>query len=107
MEIRYRFNSFIKIKEFVFFIGAVEVVAVQPKTQKHHFATKFLLKKRGDRNAATAANRNGFFTKSCFNCFCSSFVLDAVYGCHIRIAAMVRCNLHLYIMWSNFIQMIY
>jgi len=38
MKIRDGLNAFIKIEQAVFFVGAVQVIAVKPKTKEYCFA---------------------------------------------------------------------
>ena len=44
MKIRDGFYSFVKIVHIEFFIGAVQVIAIQPKAHKHDFNTEFFFK---------------------------------------------------------------
>jgi len=57
MEIRDGFYALVKIEEIIFFIGTVQVVAVETKTHENDFQSKLFFKQGTDRNTTSTSYR--------------------------------------------------
>ena len=55
---RDRLYPFVKVKDIVFFIGRMKVMAFQSESHEHDFDAQFFFKKGADRNAASTPHRN-------------------------------------------------
>jgi len=80
MEIRYGFNAFVKIKDVILLIRAVQVITVQSKTHEHDLYTQLFFKQRTDGNTATTTYRDRVFAKRIFNGGCGCPVAFTVNG---------------------------
>jgi hypothetical protein len=41
---RYRFNAFVEIENVIFFIGRMQIIAIQPKAHEDDFDAQFFFK---------------------------------------------------------------
>jgi len=70
MEIRDRFDAFVEILQVEFFVGGMEVVAIQPKTHEDDLDAQLLFEKRADGDAAAAADGDGRLMEDGSDGFC-------------------------------------
>lgn len=95
MKIRDGFDALVEALQAVFFIGGMEVVAVEAESQKYHLNAQLFFEEMADGNAAAAAHRDGGFAKGCLDGFCRRLVGFGVDGSHIRFATeMFFCFYH-------------